>query len=841
MTSHRRKIRTRNRTRTRKIRKRNIKIKKHNRNNSRKYKTYIGGETPDGSPIVVDTTPVPTPIAAVTPVTPITPKTPRSGLLSPRTSSILGAAKQRLQSYAYNDNRKSQYYSPGKRVVPVSELPGKGREPGLSYEEQIHSTGDRLSDESIEKIIKSPLKRKSVAPSASLYDNGYGYGYGYGYGDVSSQKKKAYLTGSRPIYLPPPYPPPPTPPEVVLTSKGKLKTTYTPSLDLISVGTKPYITEKGNEITRYVMTPFEYKPEVTLPLSYIPVRGNIYEMLSEEERTMMDTISRFHEEYSYLSPYIYNVLESLLLTDHFGTILVFGKLRDELIENIKISNIKTIQSRTQLNEENAKAFLRGITRFSNIIFADTGPSPSMPDKKYPYELKYFKFPIPKHEPSPTSLQVVGYNTHPMYNQNLTPNDIQDLVQKSEVNKRVKGKETLFILAHGMMGYELSPELKILANKYLRVIEMGKKHNILSPKYASFYLRLSNTLLNPDNAVMFENTDVGEKKRKEIFEELSTYFNINAQDARVLKDTFSLVELTHDRIFSGHFTDTDIQEDHDVNMNTLYRFYSMGIFKPVDYRKKINKFPLHKKKIFELYPGTTFSTKNTTFELVKTLLPIAIRENKVMNILISSCAVEYKNTDPYFEDLDPLYKKPSEITPAMKLLVEGKKFIFSCNRITTLFILDFYMEPVSNFNIEQVGERSVYTKNFEYFPVGQEPWFDNINTLETKLRGFYLNHYIYFLQEVVGFYYSVVFSFAGIDEETMSYNLIQDGSPLATMPHVNEIIKVKIYLMEELYRMFSKTLDFCLAISSSILEVFTKYYNIIIRTYLHSWTLSSYKN
>ena len=197
----------------------------------------------------------------------------------------------------------------------------------------------------------------------------------------------------------------------------------------------------------------------------------------------------------------------------------------------------------------------------------------------------------------------------------------------------------------------------------------------------------------------------------------------------------------------------------------------------------------------------------------------------MNILISSCAVEYKNTDPYFENLDPLYKKPSDITPAMKLLVEGKKFIFSCNRITTLFILDFYMEPVSIFNIEQVGERSVYTKNFEYFPVGQEPSFDNINTLETKLRDFYFNNYIYFLQEIVGFYYSVVFSFAGIDEETMSYNLIQDGSPLATMPHVNEIIKVKIYLMEELYRMFSKTLDFCLAISSSILEVFTKYYNM----------------
>ena len=35
-------------------------------------------------------------------------------------------------------------------------------------------------------------------------------------------------------------------------------------------------------------------------------------------------------------------------------------------------------------------FLKGIIRFSDDIYADTGPSPSMPDKEHPYKIKFFK-------------------------------------------------------------------------------------------------------------------------------------------------------------------------------------------------------------------------------------------------------------------------------------------------------------------------------------------------------------------------------------------------------------------------------------------------------------------
>jgi hypothetical protein len=543
------------------------KTRKYNRKYNRKYKTYSGGATPVGTPR--------TPRTPRTPVEPVTPLTLPGSNVSSNAIPTLASVAQQLQSYAYK--RESPYYSPGKEVVPVTQLPGRGRTPSLTYEQQIHSTGDRFSDRSIEQIIKSPLKRKSIAPSVSAYDY------------APSQRMK---TARPPTPLTPP-----TPPEAVLTSSGSLKTTYTPSLGVVDLGLNPHITDQGIKIPRYLMSPLEYKSRVILPLSYLPLRSNIYETLTEQERKMLDIISLHHDEYSYLSPYIYNILESLHLAEYFGIVLVYGKLRDELMENIRVSSINTIQSRTQFSEEETKEFLKGIIRFSDDIYADTGPSPSMPDKEYPYEIKFTKIPTPKSEPSPTSLQVVGYNTHPMYTTYLTRDVLTKLIQLSadaDEKKEKKKKEKIFILAHGAVADELSPELKLLANKYLRVIELGKKHTLLSAKYPSLYLLINNILLDPANAVMFENTDEGAKKRKEIFDMICGYIYINRIDACNDKDTLSLTDITHDRKFEGHFKDSDIQEDHDITMNTLRSFYSMGIFKPVDYRKKINRIPLFKK-------------------------------------------------------------------------------------------------------------------------------------------------------------------------------------------------------------------------------------------------------
>jgi len=484
--------------------------------------------------------------------------------------------------------------------------------------------------------------------------------------------------------------------------------------------------------------------------------------------------------------------------------------------------MKVIQSRTLFSEYNTRRFLTNIMLVFLNRLVDTGPSPSMPNKPYPNEMVGFKIPPPKHPPGPTSLQVVGYNTHPMYTTYLTRDVLTKLIQLSEDTKEKKKKEKIFILAHGSVADELSPELKLLANKYLRVIELGKKHTLLSAKYPSVYLRINNILFDPENAVMFENTDEGAKKRKEISDIICKYIYINRIDACIEKDTLSLTDITHDRKFEGHFKDSDIQEDHDITMNTLSSFYSMGIFKPVDYRKGRNDLELYNKKIFELYPGTTFVTKNTAFLMVRTLLPIAIRENKIMNILIFSCAPEYYTNVSFVPPTDPLYIKPSEITPAMKLLIEGKRFIFNTSRMISALVTIFFGDGFFSLRRIQVGNTFVYQRTIDYFEAGKPAKIEAIDIIDKNLENFYIHIFSEFLRENSGFNYDAAFSFAGIGGANASFDLIEDGNPIANEPYANELIKVKIYLMEELYRMFHKIISYYIVATSHLLEIFTKF-------------------
>jgi len=213
-----------------KILKSRLKSNTMTKKNNKKYKMHRGGATPVGTPR--------TPRTPIGPFTPLT--LPGSNVSSSAIPSLASVA-QKLQDYAYN--RESPYYSPGKQVIPVTQLPGRGRTPSLTYEQQIHSTGDRFSDRSIEQIIKSPLKRNSISPQVDEVDTGYGHAYSK---SLSQRTKTAH---------PPLHSSPPTPPQVVLTSSGNLKTTYTPSLGIVDLGLNPHITEQGIKIPRYLMSP----------------------------------------------------------------------------------------------------------------------------------------------------------------------------------------------------------------------------------------------------------------------------------------------------------------------------------------------------------------------------------------------------------------------------------------------------------------------------------------------------------------------------------------------------------------------------------------------------------
>jgi hypothetical protein len=584
------------------------------------------------------------------------------------------------------------------------------------------------------------------------------------------------------------------------------------------------MTKTGIEIPYYFLSTAGDPTEmsVVLPLSYIPVRS--YTTLPQDEINKLNMINKYSEYYSYLSPNIYSILESMNLTHEFGILLVWGKLFDNLIENIRISSIKTIQNRTLFSEEDAKIFLSKVNTIDFTTLFDMGPSPSDPNRPPVKELMEFKIPVPTHPPDPYSLQVVGYRTHPMYRTHLTDKVIDDLAKISEQNPSINDKENVFVLGHGSMGRELSPKLKFLANKYIRLIELGKKHTLLSVAYPSLFFHLSNIIQDPANKDMFSDTDKGVKKRKELFDRLCKYFNINLVSSCGLKDTFKLTDITHDRVIEGHFDDSVIQEDHVINLKTLKSFYSMGIFKPVDYQQNKIKTPVYNKKIFQLYPGTTFFTKNTEINLVKTLLPFAVRNNRVINIVLFSCATEYTNLSPFYKFIHPSFDKPLHTTPEMKLLIEGKKFIFNVGRITSTFLAIFYNEPFANLKLVP-GSTEVYEKTFNYFPPGKTPDYNIINRIGPLLKDFHNTYFIPFLSEIANFNYVAGFSFAGINGVNASYDLIEDGNPIAEEPHANELIKVKIYLMDEIYRMYNNVVNFYAVAFGDLLRIYNYYISL----------------
>lgn len=616
--------------------------------------------------------------------------------------------------------------------------------------------------------------------------------------------------------------PPPTPPKIALTSTGRLKTTYTPKLDVIELSGFTLNKKSGSgTLPRFILLPFSYNLPEIIPLSFLPKRGEMETILGEKSFEMLNLINTYNEEYFNISPRLYAILKEINKTHEYGVLIIWGKLRDELFENIAVSSIDAIQSRTLFDEETTRLFMDKVKQI--VLSKDTflGPSPSNQYLRYPDDMRNFTIPAPKHSLQPTSLQIVGYNTHPMFNRHLTRNDELQLLELSEENKQTKPaprRETIFISAHGGIGNELSSEMKILANKYLRVIELGKMHELVSPKYHKIYLIINNILLDPNNAVMFNNTTAGEKKRKEIFDIVCKYININKIEGCLVKNTLSLTDLTHDRVFGGHFNDNETVEDHDINVLTTVTLYSTGIFIPVDYKKDKSKQALYKKPIFELYPGTAHFTKSTSINMIETLLPIAIRENKIMNILIYSCAPKVTIDDKAFISTHPHFQKPGTKNPAIKLLMEGKKFLYNLTRMFSSFIDIFFHDSVAELRTETVGKKTIFMQTYDYFPVGRPVEYAGLDLLKKHLNEFYIISFDRFLKEIENFNFRSVFSFAGLGSIYESYDLIETDNPVGNTPYANELIKVKIYLMEEFYSILSPSLAYFTNVSNTILRI-----------------------
>jgi hypothetical protein len=741
------------------MRTRRIGIKKHKKRVTR-FKIYKGGRS-SGSNKSSDKG-----SAAASSPKRVSPKavSPKAAASSPKRVSPKAAAAS---------PKRVSPLSPkfAQRVVPVGRLKGRGRSRALSYHANIHSQGDSVPESIKEGLANKVRDVFDLTPSP----------------DTPTKRSRIILERRIRASTPPP-------PSAELSPRGRgLLTSYTPTLDIVEDGTripivdKPLGTAKG-----YQMKPFVYRHSHPLPLSFMTKKQT--SLKSRDDYDMMSNLGTFPSTYKFLSPIIYDILKRINKRDLFGKVLVLGKLRDELAECMNITSIEAMESRLFMSREDATAFMEYI-HGGHTVKQAIGPTPYDPIAADIADIGVIT--PDSNPPPPTSLQVVGYNRHPMFRADrFSREEEAKLVELSDRHKGIRGEDYAFVMAHGALTNELSPDVKLLANKYLRIIEMGKAGQILSVIYHSFVIEVNKILRNPRYHAMFDNNKEGARTRSEVFNILCPYFVVDNVSLCKASDTFNLTDITHDRIFSGHVNDINIKEDHKITYKSLKNMISMGIFSPVDYNLDKSTPQLARKELFKLYPGTTFLSSNTSMRLIETLLPIAIQQNRRINIVIMSCAVNYVEGDDVYENIGN--GKPGNINPAIETLTLSKKYLSRINKLMDDYVIEFYKDGVLTFNHNIFNGKDVFTGYRNYVSDGK---YNELFSIAQHLIDFNLNKYLPF--RATGYTSSdkidEMFSFSGLNSNSMSNRLIEHRNPLRNdwyYPYVDEMIKVKIFTMTE---------------------------------------------
>jgi hypothetical protein len=426
---------------------------------------------------------------------------------------------------------------------------------------------------------------------------------------------------------------------------------------------------------------------------------------------------------------------------------------------------------------------------------------------------------PRQAPSPSSFQVIGYNQHPMFHVNV---DEATLMADSEKNGKLRGEDYAVVRAHGAIGNHLSPNMKILANKYLRIVELGKAGQVVA-LYPSINVEVNKIMRDPHNYAIFDNTTEGEERRAEVFQKLCPYTELGC--TTTFNDGLNLVDITHERLFSGHVHDEAIPDNHKITHNT-FGSISMGVFVPVDYNKDVSTPYLANKRLFKLYPGTSFLSKQTTMHLVKTMLPIAIRENRRINLLVLSCAGIETQGDDVYDNLQE--SKPGTKNPAIEMLTLSKRYMATLNKLLEDFMLEFrdhdgYLlgnitENASPHQILDIAQRA---KAFyqTYFQAFTSLFYTNIGRVEEA------------------------FSFSVPRSRVRSNELLNEDNAAQIQTawfgkYLDELIKVKIYLMMEFVNLFAvrvRMIKHSLDKSKSIVEKFMTRFEPTTQahTFLHS--------
>lgn len=675
--------------------------------------------------------------------------------------------------------------SPGKKfeskIVDVGKLPGHGRDRALSYHANIHSQGDGVP-ESIEKGLHDKV--------SVVFDLNP---------PLDSPTKRKMEVLKRRIRANIPHPPP-----IELSPSGRgLLTSYTPELDIVEDATRiPVLGNDGVRMTApgYQMKPFVYRHSRPLPLSFLTKQQA--SLKSKAQLGLLMNIERFPSTYAYLSPTIYDILKRINKTELFGKILVKGKLRDALIPCITITRINAMESRLFMPLYDTVQFMNLIYQINSANFM-IGPNPYDPAAP---EISEIEVTTPDvNSPSPTNLQVVGYSKHPMFRtQPMSEEEEIKLAELSDTHSKINGEDYAFIIAHGSLVNELSPRMKVLANKYLRIIEVGKAGQILSYKYKSVMFEINKILRDPRYQAMFDNNTEGADIRNIVFKILCPYFTVDNIELCSASNTFNLINITHDREFVGHVVDSMIKQNRKITYKSIRNNVTLGIFLPVDYNTDKSTQQFAKKELFKLYPGTSFFSENTRMKLIETLLPIAIQQNRRINIIIASCAVNHTQGDNVYDNYYTLgNSKPGDKNPAIQVLTFSKKYLSKINKIMNEYIFAFYRDGVMMFSHSIVNGKNVFTGYRDY---NKDDKYNMLFTIAEHVIGFYKTKFEAFLMsgDTSSNVVDEMFSFAVMNERQMSNTLVDYDSVNRSQnswfqmfsTYMDEMIKVKIFTMNE---------------------------------------------
>ncbi len=607
----------------------------------------------------------------------------------------------------------------------------------------------------------------------------------------------------------------PQAPPIIVSPQGRnLVTTYTPTFDIVEHNSRMSVRgNPGATAPTLHMQHFHYPYDRPLPLSFLPKKSI---KLTPEENKIKMNISMFPLTYDYLADAIYDMLLRINRLSSYANVLVKGRLRDELMPNIRMTSIEVMQSRLFMSREDTERFMELVYIYTSGYNA-IGPDPFNPRGVNITDIDV-QTPIAK-TPDPNSYMVKGYNTHPMFRRYpMSPEEEMELVNLSEKQPKIKGEDFAFIYAHGSVSNELTPKMKFLANKYIRIIEFGNMSQGLSVKYRNFIIKLNYIMQSSFYNVMFDNTDEGQSTRDMAFKILCPYFIIDGISACNTKQTLNLTDITNDRFLEGEVDDIMIHENMKISYKTIRSNTTMGIFLPVNHNLDNSTQYLAKKELFKLYPGTTFFTRNTKLNLIETLLPMAIKRNRRINLFIVSCMVNYI----YDDDLhNSMIDKPGYSNPAIRILNTGKMFLAKFIKMTNDFFLMFYQIFVGFFEEHTVGpdNRDIFSPYMNYVQDGNN---DAVFKMGEKIIEFsnriFQNFKRYSYTNIRAVH--EMFSFAGINQGSISNDIIGDSRRLNNewyYPYLNELIKVKIFLMTE----FKELCSTKIVIVKTALEVINK--------------------